>query len=102
MNREAFATITQFIVLASALVVVYFFYRKVYFHWKFLGLHYPRLKNKPILNLILEPLTLLEHIYILIPIFIRSERRKDGEELRLEKETVRSLTMFWIMFGAKA
>src|SRR4051794_12122277 len=99
MNKQLLEIITAYLIPTLILVTIYFFYRKVYFHFKFLGLHYPKLKDKQILNLIFEPFTLLEHIYIFIPIFIKSERKKAGEELILETKTSRSLSIFWIMFG---
>jgi hypothetical protein len=96
MTRE---TLTDILLPTFGFIAVFFFYRKVYYHFKFLGLHYPKLKKKPILDLIFEPLTILEHFYIIIPIFIKSDRKKEGEELRLETKIVNSLKIFWIMFG---
>ena len=50
-------------------------------------------------GLILNPYTMLGHIYVLIPIFIKSDKKNEGEELMLESKTARSLLIFWLMFG---
>jgi hypothetical protein len=99
MNFEALTILMNYLLPVLILITVFFFYRKVYFHYKFLGLHYPKLKDKSILDLLFEPFTFLEFFYIIIPIFIKSERKKEGEELKLETLTARSLTMFYIMLA---
>jgi len=96
MTRETLASILPPILILTA---IFFFYRKVYYHFKFLRLHYQKLKDKSILDLLFDPLTLLEHFYIMIPIFIKSDRKKKGEELRLETKIVNSTRTFWIIFG---
>jgi hypothetical protein len=96
MTRE---TLTDTLLPTTGLITIFFFYRKVYYHFKFLALHYPKLKDKSILNLLFSPMTLLEHFYVIIPIFIKSDRKKEEEELNLETKIVNSTRMFWIMFG---
>ena len=95
MTREALTNILPPILILTAM---FFFYRKVYYHFKFLGLHDQKLKDKSILGLLFNPLTLLEHFYILIPIFIKSDRKKKGDELILETKIENSIRSFWILF----
>lgn len=92
-------TLVDFLGPALVLTTLFFFYRKVYYHLKFIRLHSPERKRKSMTGLILDPYTILGHIYVLIPIFIKSDRKKEGEELMLESKTARSLLIFWVMFG---
>ena len=99
MNRELLQTLVDFLGPALVLATLFFFYRKAYYHLKYVRLHSPELKSKSMTGLILDPYTILGHIYVLIPIFIKSDRKKEGEELMLESKTARSLLIFWVMFG---
>lgn len=99
MNRELLQTLVDFLGPVLVLATLFFFYRKVYYHLKYVRLHSPELKSRSMTGLILDPYTILGHIYVLIPIFIKSDRKKEGEELMLESKTARSLLIFWVMFG---
>lgn len=99
MNIELFQTLFDFLGPSLVLLSLFFFYRKVYYHLKLIRLHSPEIKSRSMTGLILDPYTFLGHIYVLIPIFIKSDRKKEGEELMLESKTARSLLIFWVMFG---
>ncbi|MGH9954285.1 MAG: hypothetical protein ACRD39_01315, partial [Nitrososphaeraceae archaeon] len=81
MNRELLQTLFDFLGPSLVLTTLFFFYRKVYYHLKFIRLHSPELKTSSMTGMILDPYTILGHIYVLIPIFIKSDRKKEGEEL---------------------
>src|SRR5687768_14222582 len=99
MNRELLQTVVDFLGPALVLTTLFFFYQKAYYHLKYIRLHSPELKSRSMTGLIVDPYTILRHIYVLIPIFIKSDKKKKGEELILESKTARSLLMFWLMFG---
>jgi hypothetical protein len=81
------------------LTTLFFFYRKVYYHLMFIRLKSAELQSRTMLEIIVNPITIIGHIYVLIPIFIKFERRKEGEELYLESKISNSLRTFWILFG---
>ncbi len=81
------------------LTTLFFFYRKVYYHLMFIRLKSTELKGRTMLGIMVNPFTIIRHFYVLIPIFIKSERRKDGKELNLESKVNNSLKIFWLLFG---
>ena len=99
MDKETLQTIFDVLGPILVLTTLFFFYRKVYYHLRFIMLKTPELNSRTILEIIINPFTLLRHFYVLIPIFIKSDRKKEGEELHLESKIGNSLRTFWILFG---
>lgn len=99
MNNEAAQLLLDILGPVLVLLTMFFYYRKIYYHFKFIGLHHPRLKDKSITILLFEPMIILEHLYILIPIFIKSGLKKEGKEKELETRISNSTMTFWILFG---
>ena len=64
-----------------------------------MGLNNERIQKKSILELFFNPILWLELIVIFIPVFIKSQRKKEGQELILETKIVHSVRMCWILFG---
>ncbi|MEP2771074.1 MAG: hypothetical protein ABJH05_02920 [Fulvivirga sp.] len=98
MDRETLQTVFDFLGPILISTTLFFFYRKIYYHLKFIRLNTPTLHDRTMFGIITNPLTILEHFYVLIPIFIKSEKKKEGEELNLESKIGNSLKTFWILF----
>ena len=99
MDKENLQSIFDSLGPILVVTTLFFFYRKVYYHLRFIRLKSPELQGRTMLEIIVNPFTILAHFYVLIPIFIKSDRRKEGEELHLESKIGNSLRTFWILFG---
>jgi hypothetical protein len=89
MGMDTIEKIQLCVLFLLVLAMRIFFSKKLYFHLEFLKMHDKQFKELSLLDVFINPLLFLEVFYIFIPVFIKSERRKEGWELYLKKNQQR-------------
>jgi hypothetical protein len=95
---EPLNNIEVFILSAPIFAMGYFHLRKLHFHLEFVKHHDAKLAGQSLLDVFINPFLFFQVFYIFIPIFIKSERKKEGKGLDLETKVGKSLLAFWVSF----
>lgn len=95
-QMESLNNIEVFVLSVPILAMGVFHLRKLYFHLEYLKLHDEQLAGESLFDVFVNPRLLFKVFYIFIPIFIKSERNKEGKELELETKVGKSLSSFWL------
>ena len=93
---EKLNDVETFILVLPMLLMGFFLIRKLYFHFEFVKLHDRKLAEESLVDVFINPFLCIQLLYIFIPIFIKSERKKERKELDLERKIGTSIVAFWL------